>query len=168
MLPSAFLLTLNLHMLPMIFEFWGYSTRDHVLFATGDWHSITIAFVHWSQFSPEVALLKLEGSSVDATSAVGGLIGIDDWGTLITNRRKSPSQSSFASPSSWSTAACFWDGFAMLSTLSTTALATLCVIIAIASAASRLVMLCVWGGRYVCSPVTDSWSSPVTSGCSSP
>jgi len=53
----------------------------------------------------------------------------------------------------------------MSGTLSTTALATLCVIIAFASAGSRLVML---RGKCGCSPVTDGRSSPVTCGYSSP
>ena len=106
---------------------------------------------------------------MNATSAVGGLIVGDDWATSVTNRCKRPSRSSFASPSSWSTVACLWEGFAMLSTFLTTDLASLCVIIAFASAASRLVMLHrVWGGKCCCSPVTYGRSSPVPDGCFSP
>ncbi len=53
-----------------------------------------MAFIHWSQLSPKVVLLKLDGSSSDATSGVGGLETVDNSGALLTNQCSSPSRSS--------------------------------------------------------------------------
>ena len=48
----------------------------------------------------------------------------------------------------------------MLSTLSTAALATLCVMVERSAALRRLVVLLVRGGEYVCSPDIGGCSSP--------